>query len=43
MRADYNKDNFRRIVQSTIEPADAIDVADTVNLLDEEFQGIQVA
>ncbi len=42
-KADFSKENFRRIVHSTLEPADAIDVVDTMNLQDEEFQGIQVA
>ena len=41
-KADYSKENFRRIVNSTAEPADMIDAADTLNLQDEEFQGIQV-
>jgi hypothetical protein len=41
--ADFSKDNFRRLVNSSLGPADAIDVADTINLRDEEFQGIQVA
>jgi len=31
-RADYGKENFRRIVHSTLEPADVIDTVDTLNL-----------
>jgi len=42
-KADYAKENFRRIMDNKAEPADVIDEVDTKGLVDEEFNGIQVA
>jgi hypothetical protein len=42
-RADFSKDNFRRIVNEKEEPADKIDGIDSGNMVDEEFNGIQAA
>lgn len=36
-KADYTKENFRRIRNDTYEPADIIDKIDQMNLQDEEF------
>ncbi len=42
-KADFTKENFRRIRNDPYEPADIIDKVDQMNMQDEEFQGIQVA
>jgi hypothetical protein len=39
-KADFAKENFRRIINEREEPADIIDRADQAGLVDEEFNGI---
>ena len=36
-KADFTKENFRRIMKDPLEPADIIDKVDAMNMQDEEF------